>query len=76
MTWSAMNYKGNYDYYNFPALDSLVAKLDKRLKKKESQGSNQKFGFLRYTRTKSSPYASDPPLNAPSWTYASAGGSS
>ena len=49
------------------ALNSLIAKLETRLEKKESTaGSGKRVGFQRYKRVQGQELQTNPPTNAPS----------
>ena len=48
------------------ALNSLIKKVDDRMKKNEVQGA-KRGGFLRYERQLSTPLLNGPPENGPSW---------
>lgn len=50
------------------ALNSLIAKLETWLEKKESTaGSGKRVGFQRYKRVQGQELQTNPPTNAPSW---------
>ena len=50
------------------ALNSLIAKLETRLEKKESTaGSGKRVGFQHYKRVQGQELQTNPPTNAPSW---------
>lgn len=54
------------------ALNSLIAKLETRLEKKESTaGSGKWVGFQRYKRVQGQELQTNPPTNAPSWAILS-----